>query len=503
MWNARAAEVLAAMAAAAWIGAGGFGCGGRGGVAPGDGGDGSPGGSGGGSGGASDGPVTSDVGLDAGPGSVSITFPAADVNPEAIDILFMIDNSPSMLPLQQKLLNNFPVLMQTLEAVPKRPSLHIGVVSSSLGAGQFTTIPGCPMGGDQGKLQNQPRGTCTSSGLDPGAFFISSDNGVTNFDPSTTIEDVFSCIALLGDQGCGFEHQLASVARALGADGAPPPAENAGFLRPEALLSIVLVTNEDDCSAPPTSPIFDPSSRFVSDPYGPLASYRCNEYGHLCNGQRPPRTMAASFPPGACHSAEDGVLLRVADVAARLKALKPDPNRIVVQAITGPNDPYVVQLTPPQLATDPSPWPSIAHSCQQSSGEFADPAIRLFDLVTAFGSHGVFLPICATSFGPAFQVIAESTGDPASGCLPSPPLDLDPGQPGIQPACTAYIDDPASPGRVSVPPCPSVGTSPLCFVAAPNTRCGASGVSVSVEAPGTKVPAGASVVVTCQAGGSP
>jgi hypothetical protein len=44
---------------------------------------------------------------------------------------------------------------------------------------------------------------------------------------------VFTCIAALGEQGCGFEHQFAAITRALGVDGrGGPPAENADFLRP-------------------------------------------------------------------------------------------------------------------------------------------------------------------------------------------------------------------------------------------------------------------------------
>src|SRR5262245_49842920 len=53
-----------------------------------------------------------------------------------VDILFMIDNSRSMLPLQQKLLTNFPIFMQTLQALPMGlPNVHIAVVSSDMGAG--------------------------------------------------------------------------------------------------------------------------------------------------------------------------------------------------------------------------------------------------------------------------------------------------------------------------------------------------------------------------------
>ena len=46
--------------------------------------------------------------------------------------------------------------------------------------------------------------------------------------------------------------------------GQSPPLENAGFLRRNATLAIVLITNEDDCSAPPDSALFDSSSQLVS-----------------------------------------------------------------------------------------------------------------------------------------------------------------------------------------------------------------------------------------------
>src|SRR6185295_5275044 len=49
-----------------------------------------------------------------------------------IDILFMIDDSPSMLPLQAKLLANFPVFMNVLKGLPMGlPDVHIAVVSQN------------------------------------------------------------------------------------------------------------------------------------------------------------------------------------------------------------------------------------------------------------------------------------------------------------------------------------------------------------------------------------
>src|SRR5262249_22393843 len=156
---------------------------------------------------------------------------------------------------------------------------------------------------------------CASTGLNSGQHFISNINGNANYDTTIGIEKVFGCIASLGDHGCGFEHQLQSVVRALNADGQGLPANNTDFLRKQAYLAIILLTNEDDRSAPPDTDLFDTNSKSVNDAFGPLQSYRCNEFGHLCNGAPPPRTMPASFNTGECVSAEGaGRLIPVDDI---------------------------------------------------------------------------------------------------------------------------------------------------------------------------------------------
>jgi hypothetical protein len=345
-----------------------------------------------------------------------------------LDILFMIDDSSSMTPLQGKLTANFPVFMDVLKSLPHGlPNVHIGVVSSSMGAGRNTSIEHCPQGGDRGVFHAAPVGaTCAKGTLDAGQSFISHVNGQTNY--AGDISDVFSCVAALGDGGCGFEHQFESVLRALGADGAPPPPENAGFLRPSAYLAVILITNEDDCSAPPDSALFDSSSQHVSDPLGPLQSYRCNEFGHLCGGKAPPRTPAGPTDlTGTCTSAEDGRLLRVADVVTALKRLKADPQKVLVAAIAGPADPYVVDRVPPG-AGDTTPWPSVDHSCTtkepDGSVTYGDPSVRIGQWVSAFGRHGTFQTICAETFEPALRAVAsEIVNNVDPGCVAGQVLD--------------------------------------------------------------------------------
>src|SRR5882762_11188529 len=49
-----------------------------------------------------------------------------------VDILFMVDNSQSMRPLQGKLATNFPAFMNVLKTLPGGlPNVHIGIVSSN------------------------------------------------------------------------------------------------------------------------------------------------------------------------------------------------------------------------------------------------------------------------------------------------------------------------------------------------------------------------------------
>ena len=139
-----------------------------------------------------------------------------------VDMLFLIDDSSSMRLSQDNLLRNFPTFMTTLQAAPQGlPNIHVAVISSDMGAGDGS-VAGCDTtGGKNGIFQYTPRGTCTASGLDAGATFISDIGGQRNY--TGMLPDVFTCIAAIGETGCGFEHQFASILRALGADGRAAP----------------------------------------------------------------------------------------------------------------------------------------------------------------------------------------------------------------------------------------------------------------------------------------
>jgi len=384
-----------------------------------------------------------------------------------LDIIFMVDNSFSMREEQENLARNFPTFMNALEALPEGvPNVHIGVVTSDLGAGRFEPA-GCKKGGDRGAFQVPgPSLTGACSAAPKGQNYIIDVGNQRNY--TGTIGDAFSCIARVGTNGCGFEHQLAAVKRALGGDPEGIPPENKGFLRKGALLAVVLITDEDDCSAPEDTDLFDPSQVYITDPYGPLDSFRCNEFGHMCNidgaMRPPPRTEAVSNV--TCHSNENGKLTAVSDIVDFLKSLKDNPNDVIVAAITGQAMPYSTRLVRTEVVQNDQRTgvfqyePRINASCGMDpsmdpthmTNGLAYPAVRIKDFIDAFGPNGTIESICDGDLSPAMGHIGDAiAGRIRHQCVEGPLVDTDPDAPGIQPNCEVFQQTVASDGLIRTP----------------------------------------------------
>ena len=122
--------------------------------------------------------------------------------------------------------------------------------------------------------------------------------------------------------------------------------------------------------------------------------------------------MSAMVSYTNCRSNDtEGYLLSALGVADRLKALKSDPSQVIVAAITGLTTPYTVTWRAPSTADTSCgaascPWPVIAHTCTASDGSFADPPVRVSELVGHFGSNGLRFSICG-DIGAAMQSIAD------------------------------------------------------------------------------------------------
>jgi len=427
-----------------------------------------------------------------------------------LDILFMVDDSSSMAPLQAKMQAQLPAFMDALvdDSTKQLPDLHVAVVSSSYGGGAWSNVNQChaastdpnTLGDDQGRFLQGAIGPNASpcKMLQADAKFLINGDGSAANPPNFTgdIRDAFKCIALLGDKGCGFESQFESVYYGLykgslplgSGDGQDP--DNGGFLRPDAVLAIVMVTNEDDCSVRGDSLLLNPAVNSVDDKtgLGALQSYRCNEFGHLCDGAPPPHN-----PPGSivtlnnCVSAEemgktdDGVVdpgghadptkghlwPTVNNVGQNqgfteyIKSYKSNPDDILVAAIAGPvadaqgKSLYRVKGEANSAANNEVD-PVIDHSCtQQTAGdpEYGDPAVRIKQWVDNFGANGIFYPICANDFKAAMVGIAQKIHAKLGASCVSTNIAADPTDPSKH-NCQVTQKVTESSGKVSTAPLP-------------------------------------------------
>jgi hypothetical protein len=321
--------------------------------------------------------------------------------------------------------------------------------------------------GDDGKLQNSPRGACTP----PSGYFISdilSADGmsrITNYPATTTLPDVFSCIARLGSTGCGLEQHLESMKRAL--DGHRP--ENANFIRsgqgtdPDAFLAVIFVADEDDCSAKDGT-VFDPSQNDISDPLGPFGSFRCTEFGVICDGS-PISRSPANYTN--CEPAPDDTpssyLWHPDHYVEFLKGLKQDDRNVIVAGIIG-------NQTPVNVVLDTDGNPELDCACGCGTAQTAAPAVRLTYLINQFPDRSTFTSICNEDLSDALNVIADLlkrvVGNPClDGDINLTDIDGNPAN-GIQLDCQvsdvmAYGTDNES--STVLPRCPLEQVSPGVF----------------------------------------
>ena len=402
---------------------------------------------------------------DAGSQTVVVTNSFPQSPTPKLDVLFMIDNTDE--PKPASLNQYFPNFIQPLQDLPTKPDLHIGIITSDLGAGQFTP-PSCDtIGGDQGILQNTAKGTtCATAHLNNTADrFLSyapdlSGGAAVNF--TGDIADAFACYASVGTGGCGFEHQLASVRAAL--DGCESDAgciqrQNVGFFRQDAYLAIIILTDEDDCSAPSNSTLFDPTQTTLNSQLGPLTSYRCFEFGNLCGGTDPGRSQGQrnNCVPGNKDSNTGHQLIPTQEIAKFIKNLKPqDPRMTYVSVIAGPPALIAVGL-------DANGYPDLQAACTGGTGS-ADPATRLAQFVTWFDDdRASFISVCQADLSQAMTKIATEMAQILGRQCLGAPLKLNNGQPNCMvedrttidaaagtytyatvPACGQLVCDPAT-----------------------------------------------------------
>lgn len=379
-----------------------------------------------------------------------------------LDLLFVVDDSPSMQDKQNNLAVNFPNFINVLNTLPGGlPNLHLGVVTTDMGTkgsedaspgpaiGQIG-VGGCSGTGDSGNLQisNAPvSGTFISD--------IKETNNTRTRNYTGTLTDAFSLMARgIGAGGCGFEQPLAAMKAALNNNPA-----NAGFLRPDAVLGVVFVTDEDDCSIRHAT-MLGPESATL----GPLGSFRCARFGVTCaiGGATPDAMNQVGTKDQCSGSVGSTYMTDIAPYTAFLAGLKGDTRNVVVGAIMGPTSPFAVELrTPPGGGT---PATALAHSCSYSGNtglEVADPGVRMNAFLQGFPNASSSSTICQQDLsGPLALIaglVARSIGSP---CLTTALLDVDPGTAGPQYDC--IVEDHVGTSVTVIPAC-SDGSAPTCW----------------------------------------
>ena len=393
-----------------------------------------------------------------------------------LDLLFVIDNSSSMLDKQTALATNFPLMIDALSSLPGGlPNLHIGVVTSDMGtssAGDPAPAPsfsGCTGDGMNGQLVTNP--AITGSYISD----VAAADGTRTRNYTGELREVLAPLAEVGDLGCGFEQHLRAMQAALVAPG------NAGFLRPDANLAVVILGDEDDCSVAH-------DSFFTSDTsiLGPLQSFRCTRFGVTCGqGGATPDDMNQPGPKSDCKPASNSPYIEdTQPFVDALLAAKHDPRKVLVSAIAGDPSPVAVELR--SLQPGGESLPALAHSCQRvapdGTVEVADPAVRIASFLAAFPGRSTLTSICDDDFASSVGQIGTSArqlmGDP---CLDTSRLADSSPAPGVQPTCEVVDVSDAAPDEQHVLPRCSGGETACWQLVADPVTCPASPDHLRVE----------------------
>jgi hypothetical protein len=377
-----------------------------------------------------------------------------------LDLLFVIDDSPSMADKQANLAANFPRFIDVLSTLEGGlPNIHIAVVTSDHGTkdsrGNIAPgigtlgMGGCSGSGDAGNMQLFGAPVAAPS------LFISD---VQPPDPlaarilnyTGNLSDVFAQMARgAGAGGCGFEQHLEAMKQAL----EPTNVVNQGFLRPNAYLAVIFIADEDDCSMSDSTALLGPTSPTL----GAQQSFRCTRFGVVCDdGGATPDAMNAIGPKGKCHPSDTSpYLAQISGYVDFLKGLKADPSRVIVAGIMGTTEPVATENR--QFGS--TLLPSLAHSCTYVGGdgktEVADPPIRLRFFLDQFPNRSTFAPICQQDLSGGLQQIGDLLktviGNP---CIEGKLADVDPNAAGPQYDCSVSALDPANPaGEKLLPRC--------------------------------------------------
>ncbi len=431
-----------------------------------------------------------------------------------VDILFVIDNSGSMGEEQGNLAKNFGTFISVLEDPEVKANYRLGVTTTDNGN------PWCSgTSPEAGKLRLTSCRSRTSEFIFAGAQMIDATKeacldvcqhddipitpteihgqagakprpwlenieGKTNIPDDITTTEAFQCFGPQGINGCGFESHLESMYKAF-VRGETESEEQFAFLRTNAILSVIFVTDEVDCSYNTDwASIFLPESMggnpsvFWSDPTAAApTSAVCWNAGVKCTGAGPnyddcqPVDYDVDGNEVSDGAADSKAVLRPVkryiDLLQRYEDQKQMTNQnqqVLVAAISGVPEgyhngsaelQYSDSLTDPQFQADFG----IGPGCE-SPVATAVPPVRLKAFAEAFqvGDQRNLFSVCSESYAPALEVIANLIKDQIkSSCMRACVADTDPVSPELEENCTLTQEAPQDDGSVEVTTIPECG----------------------------------------------
>jgi hypothetical protein len=170
-----------------------------------------------------------------------------------VDVLWMVDNSGSMAAEQNKVAERFNEFFNQL--IRSAVDYHIGVVTSDPAeGGVLRPYTGPNVDGCTNCRFITTDVACADPEVDTSA--LTTEQAIEDaLSEACPAQLVFRKLVRVGTEGSAFEEGFPQVAQALGAKdidpvtGVPlnnPPEENAGFIRGDAALYIVFVSDEDE-----------------------------------------------------------------------------------------------------------------------------------------------------------------------------------------------------------------------------------------------------------------
>lgn len=171
-----------------------------------------------------------------------------------MDIVFVVDDSGSMKEEQANLASNFPMFATVLQTYVNDKGEHIDfrIAVTTTGKDFTTTFTGFPL---PPMVEHGP----------DGAFLNNCGVSQRWLDTNTpNLNTTLGCRANVGTGGTSYEMPLLMTKHALGEQVAA--GTNAGFLRDDALLGVVMLTDEDDSSSSQNMIAIDPTNPAGANP---------------------------------------------------------------------------------------------------------------------------------------------------------------------------------------------------------------------------------------------